>query len=91
MKFWQSILKEEDLLSIKYEVFTENFEEEVKKLLKFCNLEWDKKCIEFYKNKSSVSTASLAQVRQPIYKTSVAAWENYSSYLKDLKNTLKNK
>ena len=90
MKFWQSILDEEGLLSIKYEIFTENFEEEVKKLLKFCNLEWNEKCIEFYKNKSSVSTASLAQVRQPIYKTSVAAWENYSSYLEDLKNTLKN-
>ena len=53
-------------------------------------IEWNEKCIEFYKNKSSVSTASLAQVRQPIYKTSVAAWENYSSYLEDLKNTLKN-
>ena len=50
-------------------------------------IEWYK---EFYKSKNSVSTASLAQVRQPIYKTSVAAWENYSSYLEDLKSSLKN-
>ena len=89
MNFWQKILGRENLLNIQYESFTENFEEEVKKLLNFCNLNWSTKCVEFYKNKNSVSTASLAQVRQPIYKTSIAAWENYSSYLEDLKNTLK--
>ena len=89
MNFWQKILGRENLLNIQYESFTENFGDEVKKLLNFCNLNWSTKCVEFYKNKNSVSTASLAQVRQPIYKTSIAAWENYSSYLEDLKNTLK--
>ena len=55
----------------------------------FCDLNWSAKCVEFHKSKNSVSTASLAQVRQPIYKTSVASWKNYSSFLEDLKNTLK--
>jgi len=89
MNFWQKILGGGNLLNIQYESFTEDFEDGVKKLLNFCNLNWSAKCVEFYKSKNSVSTASLAQVRQPIYKTSIAAWENYSSYLKDLKNTLK--
>ena len=66
------------------------FDKAIKKLLSFCDLSWSTKCVEFYKSKNSVSTASLAQVRQPIYKTSVAAWESYSSYLEDLKNSLKN-
>ena len=90
MNFWAKTLGEKNLLSIQYENFTENFKDEVKKLLSFCDLSWSTKCIEFYKSKNSVSTASLAQVRQPIYKTSVAAWENYSSYLEDLKSSLKN-
>ena len=79
----------QNLLNIKYETFTENFEEGVKKLLSFCDLKWSLKCVEFYKNKNSVSTASLAQVRQPIYKTSVASWKNYSEYLGDLKSSIK--
>ncbi len=90
MKFWNNNLDENFLFNIQYESFTENFEEEVKKLLDFCDLEWSKKCVEFYKSKNSVTTASLAQVRQPIYKTSVASWKNYASYLEDLKNNLKN-
>jgi hypothetical protein len=89
MIFWQKTLGEKNLLNIRYENFTENFEDEVKKLLNFCDLNWSAKCVEFYKSKNSVSTASLAQVRQPIYKTSVASWKNYSSFLEDLKNTLK--
>ena len=89
MNFWQKVLGEKNLLNIKYETFTENFEESVKKLLSFCDLKWSLKCVEFYKNKNSVSTASLAQVRQPIYKTSVASWKNYSEYLGDLKSSIK--
>ena len=90
MTFWEKILGEKNLLNIQYENFTENFQDEVKKLLNYCDLSWSAKCVEFYKSKNSVSTASLAQVRQPIYKTSVAAWESYSSYLEDLKSSLKN-
>ena len=89
MIFWQKTLGEKNLLNIRYENFIENFEDEVKKLLNFCDLNWSTKCVEFYKSKNSVSTASLAQIRQPIYKTSVASWKNYSSFLEDLKNTLK--
>ena len=43
--------QEKNLLSIQYENFTENFKDEVKKLLSFCDLSWSTKCIEFYKVK----------------------------------------
>ncbi len=51
MNFWKKTLREKDLLNIKYENFTQNFEDDVKKLLNFCNLNWSTKCVEFYKNK----------------------------------------
>ena len=89
MNFWQKILGEKNILNIQYETFIENFEDELRKLLNFCDLNWSTKCVEFYRSKNSVTTASLAQVRQPIYKTSVASWKNYSPYLEDLKKNLK--
>ena len=53
-------------------------------LLKFCGLDWEESCIEFYKNKRQVRTASLEQVRQPINKKSIGAWENYKSHLTEM-------
>ena len=58
--------------------------EEAKKLLSYCDLDWDPKCTEFYKNSRAVTTASLAQIRQPIYKSSISSWKNYSEHLGEL-------
>ncbi len=87
MKFW---LKKFDnkIFNMDYEKLIENKEQETKKLLKFCDLNWDNNCLDFHKNKRSVSTASLAQVRQPLYKTSVEKWKKYSKNLEDLKKKL---
>ena len=51
--------------------------EETIKLLKACKLDWDKNCLEFYKNKRAIKTASVVQVRKPIYKNSMNSWKNY--------------
>ena len=67
-----------------YEELVANKETEIKKLLKFCELDWDENCMTFYKNKKSVTTASLAQVRSPIYNSSLQKWKNYSSELNEL-------
>ena len=53
-------------------------------LLNFCNLEWQDTCLEFYKNKRQVRTASLEQVREPINKRSIGAWEKYKPYLSEM-------
>ena len=87
MSHWNELFQEK-IYEVNYEKFTSNFEEEVKKLLQFCKLEWSQDCVEFYKNKKSVVTSSMAQVRQPIYKTSVASWKNYSDKLENLKKIL---
>ena len=89
MKFW---LKKFDnnIFNLVYENLILNKEIEIKKTLKFCNLEWDESCLNFHKNKKSVSTASLAQVRQPLYNSSVEKWKNYSKNLEILKKQLTN-
>ena len=72
-----------------YENLIKNKDEEIKKLIKFCNLEWNPKCLDFHNNKKSVNTASLSQVRQPIYKSSVKSWEPFSKHLLELEKIIK--
>jgi hypothetical protein len=83
MTFWKSKFGDR-IYDINYEDLITNQETEVKKLLKNCELDWDENCMTFYENKKSVATASLAQVRSPIYKSSVQKWKNYSSELNEL-------
>ena len=83
MKIWLDkfkkdifILDNEDLVNDQKNITVE--------LLKFCGLDWEDSCIEFYKNKRQVRTASLEQVRQPINKKSIGAWESYKSHLSEM-------
>ena len=56
---------------LEYEEFTQNPEAESKKLMKFCELTWDKKCLKFYKRKDIISkTTSYLQIRKSVYKQS---------------------
>ena len=87
MSHWTKIF-DKKIYNIFYEKLIENKEKEIKKILEFCDLEWDENCLNFYNNKKNVSTASLAQVRQPIYKSSVEMWKNYSEELEDLTKIL---
>lgn len=67
-----------------YESIVSNQEEETRKLLAFCELEWHDDCLEFYKAKRQVKTASVYQVRQPIYKDSVKGWRRFETQLQPL-------
>ena len=70
------ILDNEDLVNNQKNITIE--------LLKFCGLDWEDSCMEFYKTKRQVRTASLEQVRQPINKKSIGAWENYRPHLAEM-------
>jgi hypothetical protein len=67
-----------------YEDLVENHEESMRKLLDFCGLEWDDSVLEFHKTKRNIQTASVVQVRQPLYKTAIKRWKNYEKHLKPL-------
>tara|TARA_B100001250_G_scaffold413608_1_gene448302 strand:+ start:370 stop:1917 length:1548 start_codon:yes stop_codon:yes gene_type:complete len=75
-------LYEKDLYKINYENLINNTEVEIKNMLKFCDLEWEKNCLEPHKNfSSSISTASIYQARKPIYKSSINTSNIYNKYL----------
>ena len=89
MLFWNSLYPN-SIHTIKYENVINNAELEVKTLLNFLNLDFEKSCMDFYKSKRPVKTASSEQVRQPIYKSGVNYWKNYDSDLIELKNHFPN-
>ena len=60
-----------------------------KELISFCGLKWEKECLDFHKTKRQVRTASIEQVRQPINKKSIGAWQKYGEFLTQLVSTLK--
>ncbi len=87
MSFWNDQFKDE-IYNLSYENLIYNKEMEVKKLLKFCRLEWDENCLNPHKNKKPVGTASLAQIRTPIYQSSINKWKNVDNELNDLKKII---
>ena len=83
MEYWNKKF-DKDIYNLSYEKLVSDQEKETKQLLKFCNLDWDINCLKPHENKNKVATASLAQVRSPVYKSSIKKWKNYSSYLTEL-------
>ena len=64
-----------------YEKLVNNQVNETRKMIEFCNLEWDEKCIDHTKNNTSIKTVSIYQARKPIYKSSIKLSDNYLKYL----------
>ena len=85
---WKEIYSEQ-IFSLNYEQLTVNQKEVTANLLEFCNLDWEKACLEFHKTDRNNKTASSFQVRQPLYSSSVKLWKNYEEQLSPLINTLK--
>ena len=70
------------IYDLQFENFQNDPENESQKLMQFCNLSWNKKCLEFYKRKDIVSyTASHRQIRNPIYKDSIDKYQPYKGLL----------
>ena len=79
-----------NIYELEIEKFTNAPELESKKLMKFCNLPWSKKCLKFYKTKRTVKTASDTQIRNRIYKSSVGYWRNFQPFMNDFFENLPN-
>jgi len=83
MDFWHQTFPDR-IYDLCYEDLTTNQEEETRKLLEYCELDWDENCLSFHKNKRAVRTASLLQVREKMYQGSSEAWKKHEVYLKPL-------
>lgn len=88
MNHWRAVLPEK-ILDVHYEDVVADQEAQTKRLLDFCDLQWEDACLDFHKAKRSVRTASLAQVRRPVYTGSVKRWERYKDHLGPLLKALK--
>jgi tetratricopeptide (TPR) repeat protein len=84
MNFWYSKMPE-FIHTVEYEKLVSDKENEIKKLLNFCELDWDNNCLNFHKKSTTpIKTVSITQARQPIYKSSVNSYDNYKEYLKEM-------
>lgn len=71
-----------------YEHMVTDTEAEVRRLLDYCGLPFDERCLRFYENDRAVRTASSEQVRQPIFRDAVDHWRHYESWLGPLRDAL---
>jgi len=88
MQHWHSVLSPGRILDVRYEDTVADLEMQARRILEYVDLPWDPACLNFYETKRSVKTASITQVRQPIYKTSVARWKRFEKHLGPLKEIL---
>lgn len=89
MSHWHQVLPDK-ILDVYYEDLLEDPHTESRRLLKHCGLEWTPAVLDYYQQKRPVSSASLWQVRQPLYKSSVGRWKKYQQYLQPLQQILSN-
>ncbi|HEY7158872.1 MAG TPA: sulfotransferase, partial [Gemmataceae bacterium] len=83
MEHWRAVLPV-PLLDIHYEDTVADLEGVARRLVAWCGLEWEPACLAFHETKRPVRTASVTQVRQPVYTRSVARWKHYEPALGDL-------
>jgi hypothetical protein len=86
---WQSVLPQSSILNIDYENLVHDQETYSKSIIDFIGLDWDPNCLKYYEKERAVQTASVWQVRQPLYKKSIRRWENYSQHIEPLAGMLK--
>jgi hypothetical protein len=83
MEHWRAVLPI-SIVEVEYEMMVADIEGTSRRLLSECGLEWDPACLEFHKSRRPVQTASVMQVRTPIYSSSVGRWKNYAQWLPEL-------
>ncbi len=83
MNHWKDVLPV-TVHEVRYEDTVTELETTAKKLIAACGLPWEAACLEFHRTERPVRTASVMQVRQPVYQRSVARWKNYEPALAEL-------
>ena len=83
MDHWDEVLPGR-VLTVQYEEVVQDFENQVRRLLEYCELPWEESCVRFYETDRPVRTASSEQVRRPVSTTAVNFWRNYEDKLGEL-------
>lgn len=88
MDHWKKLLPG-FIYDLQYETLVNNPEQETRQLLEYCGLQWEERCLEFFKLKRFIKTASAGQADQPLYTSSIGRWKKYEKHLQPLWKILK--
>ena len=89
MKCWKNKFSDQ-IYDVIYGKLVKDPENEIRNLLNFCDLEFEKECLNFHKTKRLIKTVSSSQARQPMYDSSLSAYKNYEIYMNDIFIKLEN-
>ena len=84
MAHWRDVLPQGAMLEVQYETLVADFEAGARRLVEFCGLSWDERCLRFHETNRAVRTLSEFQVRQPVFRTSIGRWRAYEQWLSPL-------
>ncbi len=87
MDHWHRVLPGR-VLDVTYEDVVTDPEPHARRLIEFCALEWEDACLDFHTSRRQVTTASAAQVREPVHTRSVARWQRFARHLAPLREAL---
>ena len=87
MAHWRQVLPA-PIFELNYEELTADQETLSRRLVEFCGLAWDERCLRFHETPRLVRTFSTLQVRQPMYKNAVGRWRRYEKHLQPLLQAL---
>jgi tetratricopeptide (TPR) repeat protein len=88
MKHWAEALPAGVMIEVRYEDVVADLETQAKRIVAHAGLDWDPACLDFHTTQRPVRTASLMQVRQPIYSSAVGRWQAYEKHLGPLQESL---
>ncbi len=89
MNHWRFVLPPGAMLEVSYAEVGNDLEGQARRLIEYCGLPWDDRCLSFHKNTRSVRTASAVQVRQPLFRSSVQRWRRFEAGLGPLLDELR--
>ena len=87
MHHWDAVLPGK-ILRVQHEEVVDDLEGNVRRLLDFCELDFEPQCVEFYHTERSIRTASSEQVRRPIFREGLDQWRNFEEWLQPLRRSL---
>jgi hypothetical protein len=85
MRHWDRVIPRAMLLHMPYETLVDDLPTQARRIIAHIGLDWDDACLAFHENRRPVRTASVAQVRKPVYQSSVARWRGYGEHLRPLR------
>jgi tetratricopeptide (TPR) repeat protein len=88
MTHWRRVLPEGRILDVRYEDVVGDLETQARRLIAYCDLKWDERCLAFHETERPVRTASATQVRRPIYNSAIGRWRVYKDELGPLLTAL---